>query len=154
MDQMSIDDIRARAEKTFTFRELLLFSVQKSTPEELALILDRADAISSEETYLLYDLMEIKRSLPSDDPPESNRSTPPPPLLPTCSKHKVEQPTDRTAESLECAVCRVNRKTEVVIPCGCMILCSECIESCEKNGKLEKCILCRGPIMGIQHTTY
>lgn len=153
------DIIKQEIDKVFCCRELLLFSLSKATPEYLAAKLRNVDALSEEETYLIYDLMELPLERPSDKPPTEfrQRKRPAAPILPSIFANKkfiAEESIDRNADSLVCAVCSNNRKTETMMPCGCMAMCFDCLTQCGKAGQLDTCILCRAPVFGIQHTTW
>lgn len=156
MQQCSFDDIHSQTKKHFTFRELLLFSVDKMTPESLASKMSNVNALNIEETYLLYDLMELPFAKQSDlvNKDCQKRTAPSVLVLPDNKRHKSDESCDRDADTLSCVICQTNRKTETMLPCGCMTMCYDCLEQCQQNSKLDTCVLCRSSVFGIQHTTW
>lgn len=63
----------------------------------------------------------------------------------------VENPEDKSASDLTCAICGVNKKTEAILPCGHLALCQRCKERMPERGK---CPLCNKEIDGFLHVFY
>ena len=145
--------------KAFNYKELLLFSEEKASPRVLAEKMNSIQALSEDEYYLIFDLMEIPIRRPSEDPSKEQypRDPPPPPILPNMLEAKTygtEEATAVSVSEVECTICKTNKKTETLMPCGHMYLCYDCVVFSESKGHLEKCAVCRGTIMGIQHTNW
>lgn len=62
----------------------------------------------------------------------------------------IEEAKERKKEDNECLICCKNQITEVILPCGHLVLCGSCIERL-RIGYNNKCPICRKDIVKVVH---
>lgn len=68
------------------------------------------------------------------------------------SQTSILTPTSTTSSNQECAICLVNIRNIIILPCRHMCICEECIG--DASARIDKCPICRQPYDSLLKINY
>jgi len=156
----SIPELDLIFKKAFKYRELILFCTEKESIDSIIRKLGIVSILrpgDPGDQQLLRDFLGHSESSNGEEPcPNYKRQKiSMPPILPSVEVVKlfpVKELPNGPAGVKECSVCMANCATETMSPCGHLCMCYDCMDQMYQSDQINKCIICKSTVFGIQHT--
>jgi hypothetical protein len=140
-------------EKSISYRELILFCIEKSSVQLIVKQLGLIEMLQPNDDQLISEFLGIE-SIPQEIGGRGvvHQNIMLPVILPNINIIKTYPIKEAANGAKECSICLVNCATETMSPCGHLCMCYVCMDTLYKSDQINNCIICKSSIFGIQHT--